>query len=78
MPEKITPLYDKNIGSTCLISNIKADENTKKSLFKIGIKSGVIIKILKGEINSSFIIELNDSQYILDWNIVKDIEVSND
>ncbi len=63
------------IGKSYYINSIHLDVISKRKLQNLGIILGAEIIILQGGINCSYLIEVNDSRLMIDWDTAKGIRV---
>lgn len=71
----IKSLGKVNAGNTIILNSMHLNVNVQRHLQILGIIPGVEITILQGGSNSSYLIEVNGSRIMLDWDTVKCLRV---
>ncbi len=72
---KIQSLCKSRTGDIVNINSIHVDISNQRKLISLGVVPGEEVIIISGEANSAYLIELSESQIILDWDTVKKIRV---
>lgn len=72
---KIVPLSEVPEDTTCHINKLPSSSELYKKLNNLGIRTYQEIYIVKGEKNNPYLLELENMQIFLDWEIIKKIKV---
>ncbi len=74
----IKSLCKVKVGKSFCINSIHLNIVDQRKLKSKGVNPGAKITILQGEINSSYIVEINDSRLMLNWDTARGIRVKTE